>query len=178
MQFKGSLLLDLDGHNELVICRPLRLTLPAPRGESVEEIMIDPGNVPVGQRSLLDLTGATCTRADCGEDGHLHLEFSSGHQVDVADRHGSAWELHGNKPSYMSAPIVITEKAVAFGTAAATLMRPTTKRWWTHATDAAHSAAQRIFLASTADRQQRSRHRQPRFDYLEASCMEREMRRL
>lgn len=98
-----GLVLNLDEYNELVISTPLRLTVPPVGDYPVEVVAIDPGDVPVSQRPLLDLAGSTCTRAVCDEDGHLHLEFSSGHRIDVAgDEHRTAWELYGKHHGYMA----------------------------------------------------------------------------
>ena len=63
------------------------------------------------------------------------------------------------------APIVITEQAVVFSTAAAVPLQPT--HWWTAATRAVGLALQRVFFAYP-----------PRLDFLDSSRMEREMHRL
>ncbi|MBE5429364.1 hypothetical protein E3G66_000925 [Mycobacteroides abscessus] len=85
VSLRDGLVLDLDDYNELVIATPIRLTLP-PIGSSYpeEQVLIDPGNVSVQQRPLLDLAGAVCTGAWCDEGGGLHLGFSRGHRIDVA----------------------------------------------------------------------------------------------
>lgn len=66
VSLRDGLVLDLDDYNELVIATPIRLTLP-PIGSSYpeEQVLIDPGNVSVQQRPLLDLAGAVCTGAWC-----------------------------------------------------------------------------------------------------------------
>ena len=100
---KDGLVLDLDEYNELVISGPLCLTLPPVGDYPVEVVDIDPADVPMSHRPLLDLAGATCTRAVCDEGGQLHLEFSSGHQIDVAsDELLTAWELYGKYHGYMA----------------------------------------------------------------------------
>ena len=63
------------------------------------------------------------------------------------------------------APIVITEQAVVFSTAAAVPLAPT--HWWTAATRAVGLALQRTFFAYP-----------PRLDFLDSSRMDREMHRL
>ena len=104
VSLRDGLVLDLDDYNELVIATPIRLTLP-PIGSSYpeEQVLIDPGNVSVQQRPLLDLAGAVCTHARYGDDGALHLGFSRGHRIDVeADAHATAWELYGKRHGYMA----------------------------------------------------------------------------
>ncbi len=156
-----GLVLDLDDHSELVISRPLRLTLPATGDDPVEEATIDPSDVAVTQRPLLDIAGARCTRAACDEDQHLHLEFSSGHQIDVAGDHaGAAWGLYRSHQAY---------------TAAAE--RPRIIRWWTEATSAVLAALHRIFL-SVGSARRPGPHTPRRLDFLERACMQREMHRL
>lgn len=78
MSLRGGLVLNLDDYNELVISRPLRLTLPPVAGYPEEEVLIDPAHVPDQQRPLLDLAGAVCTHARCDDEGCLHLSFSRG----------------------------------------------------------------------------------------------------
>lgn len=98
-----GLVLNLADYNELVISRPLRLTLPETRQFPAEEFVIDPVNIPAHQRALLDLSGAVCRRACCDDDGCLHLEFSTGHRIDVSpDDHSCAWELYGKRHGYMA----------------------------------------------------------------------------
>lgn len=98
------LAIDLGDYNELVVFVPLRLTLP-PQGDFAadEVIIVDPSDVPASQRALFDFAGSTCTVALYDEVGHLHLEFSSGHHLDVA-AHGrvTAWELYGKFHGYMA----------------------------------------------------------------------------
>ncbi|MBS4728442.1 hypothetical protein MSM1_08860 [Mycobacterium sp. SM1] len=98
---RDGLVLSLGDHNQLVISGSLLLTLPPVGLHPVEQVIIDPGNLPGRQRPLLDFAGATCTRATCTENGHLHLEFSTGHQIDVySDAHRIAWELYGKYRGY------------------------------------------------------------------------------
>ncbi|ANN99469.1 DUF6188 family protein [Mycobacteroides abscessus] len=105
VSLRDGLVLDLDDYNELVIATPIRLTLP-PIGSSYpeEQVLIDPGNVSVQQRPLLDLAGAVCTGAWCDEGGGLHLGFSRGHRIDVAPPQEAAtsWELYGKRHGYMA----------------------------------------------------------------------------
>jgi hypothetical protein len=63
------------------------------------------------------------------------------------------------------APIVITEQAVVFSTAAAVPPAPT--HWWTAATRAVGLALQRRFFVYP-----------PRLDFIDSSRMDREMHRL
>ena len=98
-----GLVLNLDDYNELVISRPLRLTLPATGQFPDEEIVIDPDDVPAHERAMLNLSGSLCRRACCDDDGSLHLEFSTGHRIDVSpDDHRCAWELYGKRHGYMA----------------------------------------------------------------------------
>ncbi|MDI3312904.1 MAG: DUF6188 family protein [Mycobacterium sp.] len=98
---RDGLVLNLDDYNQLVISGSLRLTLPPAELHPAEQVLIDPRNLSGWQRALLDFAGATCTRATCAENGHLHLEFSSGHQIDVGgDAHRIAWELYGKYRGY------------------------------------------------------------------------------
>jgi hypothetical protein len=101
VSLKDGLVLNLDEYNELVISGPLRLAVPPAGDYPVEVVAIDPCDMSAAQRPLLNLAGSMCTRAVCDEDGHLHLEFSSGHQIDVAgDEHLTAWELYGKHHGY------------------------------------------------------------------------------
>lgn len=155
-----GIVLGLDDHSELVISRPLRLTLPATGDDPVEQATIDPSDVPVAQRPLLDIAGARCTRAACDEGRHLHLEFSSGHQIDVAgDNAGAAWGLYGSHPAYLAA--AEGQRII---------------RWWTEATGAVLAAVHRMVLMLAEHRRRRVYPR--RLGYLERACMQREMRRL
>lgn len=103
VSLRDGLVLDLDGYSELVISRPLRLTLPPVGDFPAEQVLIDPNRVAVHERPLLDLAGAVCTHARYGDDGALHLGFSRGHRIDVeADAHATAWELYGKRHGYMA----------------------------------------------------------------------------
>ncbi|RAV00118.1 DUF6188 family protein [Mycolicibacter senuensis] len=98
-----GVMLGFSGYNEVVIARPLRLTLPAVGKFPVEEVLVDPDRVTECERPLFDLAGTVCTIARCGEDGVLHLVFSDGHRIDVdADAHATAWELYGKHHGYMA----------------------------------------------------------------------------
>jgi hypothetical protein len=74
-------------------------------------------------------------------------------------------------------PILITEQEVAFSTAAAGPVQPTTTRWWTQTSHVVLLAIRRMFLTS-ADARPARRHYPSRLSYLEHSCMAREMHRL
>jgi hypothetical protein len=98
-----DLALHLDHHSELVISAPMRLTLPKTDTYPAEVVSLDPSSIPVDQRPLLDISGATCTRAGWDGDGNLHLEFSGGHQIDVSSSpHVTAWELYGKHHGYIA----------------------------------------------------------------------------
>jgi uncharacterized protein DUF6188 len=103
VSFRDDLVLDLDHHSELVISVPMRLTLPEVGPYSVEVVTIDATSVPPHLRPLLGISGATCTHASWDEAGHLHLEFSGGHQIDVPfSEHTTAWELYGKHHGYVA----------------------------------------------------------------------------
>ena len=42
----GGLVLNLEDHNELVITRPLRLSIPALEAHPAEDLIVDPDDVP------------------------------------------------------------------------------------------------------------------------------------
>lgn len=73
---RDGLVLDLDDYNEVVISRPLLLTLPAADRFPAEAVLINPLQISVYERPLLNLAGAVCTQAWSGDDGGLHLGFS------------------------------------------------------------------------------------------------------
>lgn len=99
----GGLVLNLADYNELVITRPLRLSLPPVGDYPAEDVMIDPNQVPDHQRPLLNFAGSTCTHASCDDDGTLRVEFSNGYRVTVAaDEDFTAWELYGKHHGYMA----------------------------------------------------------------------------
>ncbi|KIU15920.1 DUF6188 family protein [Mycolicibacterium llatzerense] len=103
MALHDGLVLDLADYNELVISRPLQLTLPATGDFPAEDVVIDPMNVAAHHRPLLDLAGSVCTQAWCTEGGALHLRFSRGHVIEVdADPHACTWELYGKRHGYMA----------------------------------------------------------------------------
>jgi len=103
VSLKDGLVLDFDDYNELVISRPFRLVLPTVDKYPVEDVILDPNNVPDVQRPLLDFAGASCTHAECDRDGTLHLKFATGHEIEVrADKDATAWELYGKKHGYMA----------------------------------------------------------------------------
>lgn len=99
----GGLVLDLEDYNELVITRPLRLSLPALGELPAEDVIVDPNDVPNYQRPLLNFAGSVCTHATCDDDGTLHVDFSNGYGVMVAaDEQFTAWELYGKRHGYMA----------------------------------------------------------------------------
>jgi len=98
-----GLVLNFDEYNELVISRPLRLTLPAAGEFPSEDVIIDPNDVPDVQRPLLDFSGAVCTHAACDDDGTLHLKLATGAEIEVrADKDATAWELYGKNHGFMA----------------------------------------------------------------------------
>lgn len=98
-----GLVLNLDDYNEVVISGPFRLTLPPAGDFPAEDVVIDPGCVAPHERPLLNLAGSVCTQAWCGDDGTLHLEFSSGHGIEVrSDDRAAAWELYGKRHGYIA----------------------------------------------------------------------------
>ena len=100
---REGLMLSLEDYNELVITRPLKLTLPPEGDFPAEDVLMDPNDVPNFQRPLLNFAGSTCTHASCDDDGTLHVQFSSGHGITVAaDAHATAWELYGKRHGYMA----------------------------------------------------------------------------
>lgn len=101
IMFRDGLVLNFDDDNELVVAVPLRLTLPATATTPLEVVSIDPTDLAVQERPLFDFSGATCTEAVWDDTGNLHLEFSDGHQIDVApDDDVTAWELYGKYHGY------------------------------------------------------------------------------
>jgi hypothetical protein len=76
------------------------------------------------------------------------------------------------------APILITEKEVLFSTAAAVPVRPTTTRWWPAATRSFLTAMHEMLLTSWVDSREPRRDFPRRYEFLEYSCMAREMDRL
>ncbi|MEU0499406.1 DUF6188 family protein [Mycobacterium sp. NPDC006124] len=98
-----GLALSLEDYNELVITRPLRLSLPPVGVHPAEEVMIDPRDVPAHQRPLLNFAGSICTHAGYDDDGTLHVAFSNGYGLTVtADQDSTAWELYGKHHGYMA----------------------------------------------------------------------------
>jgi hypothetical protein len=75
-------------------------------------------------------------------------------------------------------PILITEREVAFATAAAVPVPSPTTRRWTEATRIVLAAIRGMFATSTADSRPARRHYRPRTDIFEHSRMAREMYRL
>jgi hypothetical protein len=77
-----------------------------------------------------------------------------------------------------AAPILITEQEVALSTAAAVPLRPTRIRRGAAAISAALAALRRMSEALTPDVREPRRHYPRRYEFLERSCMAREMERL
>lgn len=103
VSLEGGLVLKLEDYNELVITRPLRLSLPSLGAHPAEDVIIDPNDVPNYQRPLLNFAGSICTHASCDDDGTLHVEFSNGHRITViADERFTTWELYGKRHGYMA----------------------------------------------------------------------------
>lgn len=98
-----GLALSLEDYNELVITRPLRLSIPSVGEYPAEDVMIDPHDVPAQQRPLLNFAASICTQAGYDDDGTLYIAFSNGYGVTVtADEHFTAWELYGKHHGYMA----------------------------------------------------------------------------
>ncbi|MBO0863952.1 MAG: hypothetical protein J2P16_02640 [Mycobacterium sp.] len=101
IMFRDGLVLNLEDYNELVISAPMRLTLPATATAPSEVVRIDPVDPAVQVRPLFDFSGATCSDVIWDDSGELHLEFSTGHRIDVPpDDHVTAWELYGKYHGY------------------------------------------------------------------------------
>jgi hypothetical protein len=76
------------------------------------------------------------------------------------------------------APVLITEKAVLFSTAAAVPARPTTRRWWPAAARNLLAAMNYMLLTSRVDSREPRCDCQRHYEFLEYSCMGRAMDRL
>ncbi|BBX72870.1 hypothetical protein H7H78_10935 [Mycobacterium shinjukuense] len=101
IMFRDGLVLNFEDYNELVIAAPIRLTLPAVKTLPTEVVEIDPNDPADQERPLFDFAGTTCTGAVWYDTGHLHLEFSDGHRIDVRpDDRITAWELYGKYHGY------------------------------------------------------------------------------
>lgn len=99
---RGGLVLNFDDDSELVITRPLLLTLPALPAAAAETVHIDPLAVPELERALFDFAGAICTHAVVDDGGTLHLRFSGGNGIEVPpDEQQAAWELYGKRHGFM-----------------------------------------------------------------------------
>jgi hypothetical protein len=81
------------------------------------------------------------------------------------------------KIAELTSPVLITEAEVAFGTALAVPLRPTTPGWLTRASHFALTV-HRALAVSMADERRPPRHHPKRLRYLEGARMEREMDRL
>jgi hypothetical protein len=80
--------------------------------------------------------------------------------------------------SVTSAPVLITEQEVAFGTAAAVRTRPMTTRWWTATTSVVLAAIHRMVATVASGAGPARRHYPKHYTFLEHACMAREMDRL
>ncbi|WP_074346535.1 DUF6188 family protein, partial [Mycobacteroides abscessus] len=77
--------------------------LPAIERFPAETVVIDPLQISMQERPLLNLAGAVCTQAWSDDEGGLHLSFSRGHRIDVdPDQQVTAWELYGKRHGYMA----------------------------------------------------------------------------
>ena len=61
VSIRDGLVLDLDDYNEIVISRPLTLTLPAIDRFPVEAVLIDPLRISVHERPLLNWPARSAT---------------------------------------------------------------------------------------------------------------------
>jgi hypothetical protein len=77
-----------------------------------------------------------------------------------------------------AAPVLITEQQVLISTAAAVPLRPTRVRWWPKTTAAVLVAMHRMLLTSAVDSREPHQDHPRRNEFLENSCMAREMDRL
>ncbi len=103
VSLREGLVLSLDDYNELVIARPMRLTLPAIGSHPSEEVLIDPARVSAQERPLLDLAGAVCTRAWCDDEGGAAFGLLPRALHRCRSRqHETAWELYGKRHGYMA----------------------------------------------------------------------------
>jgi hypothetical protein len=75
-------------------------------------------------------------------------------------------------------PILITEQAVAFSTAAAQAVQPRTSHRWIRATRPIALALRRMFPTSTADSRRAAGYYPRHYRFLEDARMAREMHRL
>jgi hypothetical protein len=76
------------------------------------------------------------------------------------------------------APILITEKEVLFSTAAAMPASPTTTHWLPKATGVVIAAVHGMLLTSSPHGRQPRQYYPKRYEFLENSCLAREMDRL
>ncbi|HEY6818475.1 MAG TPA: hypothetical protein VI196_03755 [Mycobacterium sp.] len=76
------------------------------------------------------------------------------------------------------APVLISEREVALGTAVALRARPTTRRRWFEAINVLRAAMERSLAPSAQEARPVRRDYPKRYTYLENACMAREMDRL
>lgn len=75
------------------------------------------------------------------------------------------------------APVLISEEAVLFNTAAAVPLRRTPRRWWPAATRSVLAAMHHMSLTSWVDNREPHQDCPRRYEFLEYSCMGRAMDR-
>ncbi|WP_018179558.1 DUF6188 family protein [Jongsikchunia kroppenstedtii] len=99
--FDDAVLIEGQGHCELVITAPMQMSLPAVGGMPSEVVEIDPTRVIDPQRPLFTFAGKLCTSADYDEDGTLTVEFDSGHRIVVPPLpDAQSWEIYGKAFGY------------------------------------------------------------------------------
>lgn len=76
------------------------------------------------------------------------------------------------------APILFTEQEVSFSTAVALAVRPAKMQRWAEATAGVLAALQRMVLTLTPEERASRRYYSNHYDFIEESCMAREMQRL
>ena len=81
-------------------------------------------------------------------------------------------------PAVAAAPVLISVQEVAFGTAAAMPVPPTTRRHWAGAPSVVLASIRKVFLTSAPDARAPRGSYPKRYSYLEYATMSREMDRL
>lgn len=99
--FDSAVLIEGQGHCELVITAPMRLSLPAIADMPAEVVEIDATNVLDPQRPLFTFAGSRCTSAEYDADGLLTVDFSTGHRIEVPSlQDDQSWEVYGKAFGY------------------------------------------------------------------------------